>query len=209
MAPARSPERRRLRLVLLALVAIAAVALPAFAIGRISVLLASDPSTTSAEAGYARDMQTHHDQGVELAMIVRDRTDDEDVRLLAYDIARTQGQQSGQLYGWLTQWGVPQAASGPPMAWMDEEEHGHSGAAAGMPGLATPQQIDELRAASGVEAERVFLRLMIAHHQGAVEMSEAVLARTGDATVETFARSVVASQDSEIALMDEMLAARS
>ncbi|WP_210508233.1 DUF305 domain-containing protein [Naasia sp. SYSU D00057] len=208
MAPARSPERR-LRLVLLALVAIAAVALPAFAIGRISVLLASDPSTTSAEAGYARDMQTHHDQGVEMAMIVRDLTDDEAVRLLAYDIARTQGQQSGQLYGWLTQWGLPQAAPGPPMAWMAEDGHAHGADGAPMPGLATPQQLDELRAASGVEAERVFLRLMIAHHQGAVEMSEAVLARTGNPTVEDFASSVVASQQSETDLMEEMLAARS
>src|SRR3712207_997959 len=102
MAPARSPEgRSRLRLVLVALVTAIAVGLPAFSIGRISVLLASGPSTTSAEAGYARDMQTHHDQGVEMAMIVRDRTEDDAVRLLAYDIARTQGQQSGQLYGWL------------------------------------------------------------------------------------------------------------
>jgi len=40
-------------------------------------------SCGSAEAGFARDMQVHHDQGVELAMIVRDRTDDPDVRLLA------------------------------------------------------------------------------------------------------------------------------
>ena len=209
MAPARSPERR-LRLVLLALVAIAAVALPAFAIGRISVLLASDPGTTSAEAGYARDMQTHHDQGVEMAMIVRDRTEDEAVRTLAYDIARTQGQQSGQLYGWLTVWGVPQAGSGPPMQWMADDEHAHAAAAStAMPGLATPQQVEELRAASGVDAERIFLRLMIAHHQGAVEMSEAVLARTSEPVVQSFARAVVTSQESEATLMEEMLAERS
>ncbi len=210
MAPARSPEQRsRLRLVVVVLVTAIAVALPAFAIGRISVILASDPSTTSAEAGYARDMQTHHDQGVEMAMIIRDRTDDEAVRLLAYDIATTQGHQSGQLYGWLTQWGLPQAGSEPPMAWMDEDGHGHSDEGAPMPGMATPAQLAELRAASGVEAERLFLRLMIDHHVGAVEMSEAVLARTSNPTVVSFARAVVTSQESEAALMEDMLAERS
>ncbi len=210
MAPARSPEQRsRLRLVLVALVTAVAVGLPAFSVGRISVILASNPSTTSAEAGYARDMQTHHDQGVEMAMIVRDRTDDEAVRLLAYDIATTQGHQSGQLYGWLTQWGLPQAAPEPPMAWMEDGDHGHGGDDAPMPGLATAEQLEELRAASGVEAERVFLRLMIAHHLGAVEMSEAVLARTSNPTVVSFARAVVTSQESETDLMDDMLAERS
>jgi uncharacterized protein (DUF305 family) len=207
MAPARSPERR-LRLVLLALIAIAALALPAFAIGRISVLIATSPGTTSAEAGYARDMQTHHDQGVEMAMLIRDRTEDDAVRLLAYDIATTQGHQSGQLYAWLTSWGLPQASPAPPMAWMGDGEHGHAEGAA-MPGLATPQQLEELRAATGVEAERLFLRLMIGHHRGAVEMSEAVLDRTDDQMVATFAGSVVASQSSEIGLMEEMLTARS
>ncbi len=206
MAPARSPESAsRLRLLVVALVVAVAVALPAFSIGRLSVILASDPSTTSAEAGYARDMQTHHDQGVQMAMVIRDRTDDENVRLLAYDIATTQGHQSGQLYGWLTQWGVPQASSEPPMAWMDEDAHGHDGQ---MPGMATPEQLEELRAASGVEAERLFLRLMIAHHAGAVEMSEAVLARTSNPTVVSFAQAVVESQESETTLMEEMLAER-
>ena len=46
-------------------------------------------------------MQVHHLQGVELAMIVRDATDDHEVRLLGYDIATTQAQQAGQMYGWL------------------------------------------------------------------------------------------------------------
>jgi uncharacterized protein (DUF305 family) len=127
------------------------------------------------------------------------------VRLLAYDIATTQAHQSGQLYGWLTQWGVPQASSDPPMAWMGEDAHGHDGR---MPGMATPEELAQLQAASGVEAERLFLRLMIAHHVGAVEMSEAVLARTGNPTVTSFARSVVTSQQSETALMEDMLAAR-
>ena len=89
------------------------VAAIAFSIGRLSTLGDPTPTNTSAEAGFARDMQVHHQQGVELAMIVRDATDDEAVRLLGYDIATTQAQQSGQMYGWLAEWGLPQAGSEP------------------------------------------------------------------------------------------------
>jgi uncharacterized protein (DUF305 family) len=163
------------------------------------------PGPTSAEAGFARDMQVHHIQGVEMALIVRDRTDDPDVRRMAYDIATTQGHQAGQLYGWLTAWGLNQLGSGPPMAWMDHTGHGMG---ALMPGMATPEQMAALAAASGVEAERTFLRLMIAHHRGALDMSEAVLQRTAHPAVVAFARAVLVSQQSEIDLMTAMLEER-
>lgn len=210
----------RVAAIVAASVALVVVAVVAFAVGRLSTLGETPPSTTSAEAGFARDMQTHHQQGVELAMIVRDGTDDPDVRLLAYDIATTQAQQAGQLYGWLRQWGLSQAGAEPSMTWMtrppaDGSAHdGHAEAGthepgAPMPGLATRAQIEALQVASGVEAERQFLELMIAHHEGALEMAEAVLARSDDEVVVPFATSVVTSQTAEIALMTSMLAARS
>ena len=163
------------------------------------------PGPTSAEAGFARDMQVHHIQGVEMAMLVRDRTDDPDMRRMAYDMATTQGHQAGQLYGWLAAWGLNQLGSQPPMTWMGHAGHGMG---ALMPGMATPEQVAALEAASGVEAERLFLRLMIAHHRGALEMSEAVLAQSGHPVVAAFARAVLASQQSEIDLMTAMLEER-
>lgn len=229
---ADAPETERPRsgfsrwaVVLAASVALVAVAVVAFSIGRLSTLGDPTPSNTSAEAGFARDMQVHHQQGVELAMIVRDATDDEATRLLGYDIATTQSQQAGQMYGWLAEWGLPQFGSEPSMTWMslpadggathDEHDSGDGGDAAThepggpMPGLATPEQISELQALEGVEAERMFLELMIAHHKGAVEMAEAVLARSDYPVVVSLAESIVASQASEIALMEDMLAERS
>lgn len=228
---ADAPETERPRsgfsrwaVVLAASVALVAVAVVAFSIGRLSTLGDPTPSNTSAEAGFARDMQVHHQQGVELAMIVRDATDDEATRLLGYDIATTQSQQAGQMYGWLAEWGLPQFGSEPSMTWMslpadgathDEHDSGDGGDAAThepggpMPGLATPEQISELQALEGVEAERRFLELMIAHHKGAVEMAEAVLARSDYPVVVSLAESIVASQASEIALMEDMLAERS
>ncbi|GGI44404.1 hypothetical protein GCM10010932_04440 [Agromyces flavus] len=210
---------------LAAAVALVVVAAIAFSVGRLSTLGEPTPSTTSAEAGFARDMQVHHQQGVELAMIIRDATDDDATRLLAYDIATTQAQQSGQMYAWLAEWGLPQFGAEPAMTWMtqpadDGEAHGGHGSGAGdgtsahepgdpMPGLATPEQIEELKSLEGVEAERMFLELMIAHHAGAVEMADAVLARSDYPVVVSLAEAIVASQQSEIALMEDMLAERS
>ncbi len=214
-----APQARRGRIVLIvtALVTAVVVGVIGFSVGRLSTLVDPTPSSTSAEAGFSRDMQVHHNQGVELALLVRDRTQDEAVRLLAFDIATTQGQQSGQMYGWLSVWGLSKAGSEPSMTWMtrpgrSDDSHAHaSGHTPGepMPGLATPAEIASLTAASGVEAERIFLTLMIAHHQGAVEMAEGLLDRSDHSVVRAFATSVVASQSSEIELMRSMLAERS
>ena len=219
MTGAGSGGARRGRIALIATVVVTAVVvgLVAFSFGRLSTLQDPTPSDTSAEAGFSRDMQVHHNQGVELATLVRDRTDDPDVRLLAFDIATTQGQQSGQMYGWLSVWGLSKVGSEPSMTWMTRPgrstgEHAHSGGhqpGEPMPGLATADQIASLTAASGVEAERIFLTLMIEHHKGAVEMAEALLDRSDHSVVRALATSVVASQTAEIELMQRMLAERS
>ena len=223
MPQERSPKpgAGRLAILITALITAVVVGAIAWSAGRLSTINDPTPTATSAEAGFARDMQVHHDQGVELSMIVRDRTDDPEVRLLAYDIATAQSQQSGQMYGWLNEWNLPQAASEPSMTWMtrpgsSETGHDHTAASGGaghapgdaMPGLATADQIAELTAASDVDAERIFLTLMIAHHQGAIEMADAVLDRSENSVVVAFATSVVQSQTSEINLMQDMLAKR-
>ena len=216
MAPEKSASPRGRRVAAIAVVLVA-LAIAAFAGGRLTAPVASSPSTTSAEAGFARDMQTHHAQAVELSFIVRDLTTDADVRLLAFDIATTQGQQEGQMFGWLSVWNLPKAPAEPSMTWMARpaltgtgHEHDPALIAAGdaMPGLATPEQITELKSLTGVEAEKYFLTLMIAHHKGGVEMAEAIIDRSTDPIVVDFARSIVATQSGEITTMEQMLAER-
>ena len=213
----RSPGARRITLIVAAAVAVALVGLIGFSVGRLSTIDNPTPTATSAEAGFARDMQVHHLQGAELAMIIRDRTTDEAVRRLGYDIALTQQQQAGQLYGWLTEWDLSQAGPEPSMTWMtrpgrSDAGHAHTDGAhtpgEPMPGLATGEQIAALTAATGVDAERQFLTLMIAHHLGAVEMAESVQDRADNTSVLGFANSVIISQNAEITLMESMLAAR-
>jgi uncharacterized protein (DUF305 family) len=169
-----------------------------------------EPGDQSPEAGFARDMSVHHAQAVELAFIVRDRTDDPEVRAMAYDIINTQRAQIGMFSGWLQQWGLPQTSVRPPMEWTD---HGHGGTMMqsydDMPGMASDADLQKLRDASGVEAEILFLELMTEHHKGGVEMAEAVLPLTDRAEVTYLADTIVAGQQAEIATMGDMLAARS
>ena len=224
MAQAKSPKSttsepgRNARLAVAAVLTAILLVAASLVIGRLSAPGDDSPLDHSVEAGFARDMQVHHQQAVDMAMTVRDLTDDPALRLLAYDIATSQAQQSGQMFGWLVQWGLPQAASEPSMTWMTRptldgggghDMGGESMTPGGtMPGLATAEQLASLKAATGVEAERIFLTLMIAHHKGGVEMAEAVLARSDTRVVVDLATSIVQAQTSEIGLMQDMLSER-
>ncbi|MCS5722296.1 DUF305 domain-containing protein [Herbiconiux sp. CPCC 203407] len=238
--PAEAVPRRggRGRLVLAGVVAAVVVVVAVFSAGWLAAPRVPTPSDGSVEAGFARDMQTHHNQAVEMSLILRDVTDDAEVRSLAYDIATSQSQQSGQMYAWLNMWGLSQASTRPVMSWMlqptldgSDSGHGHGGAQATadplmddaastpasepmvpgdpMPGMATFEQLNELQRLRGVEAERLYLQLMIAHHRGGVEMAEAAVARTTNPLVVTLANAIIVAQQSEIDYMQSLLDARS
>ncbi len=155
------------------------------------------PGNDSADAGFARDMMTHHAQAVDMATIIRDRTEDPAIRQLALDIMLTQQAQIGQMQGWLNVWGYPIASTDPAMSWM--------GMPGSMPGMVTPEQINQLRDLQGTEADGLFLQLMILHHRGGVQMAEAALDHARTPQVLVLAQSVIAAQASEIELMQGML----
>lgn len=165
------------------------------------------PAEDSADVGFARDMSVHHQQAVEMGFIVRDRTDDEDVRRLAYDIINTQANQRGMMLGWLETWGRPKSSERPPMEWM-----GHTAAPATdgslMPGMATDTELDRLRTARDRDAEVLFLRLMTVHHRAGAEMAQAAAGAAGTDEISGLAAGMVRGQQSEIALMADMLKAR-
>ncbi|MGW2229137.1 DUF305 domain-containing protein [Streptomyces formicae] len=166
------------------------------------------PASSSADAGFARDMAVHHQQAVEMSYIVRDRTDDEEVRRLAYDIAQTQANQRGMLLGWLDLWELPKVPEGAPMEWMGmgDAPAGEDGAL--MPGMATNAELARLGELKGKKAEVLYLRLMTRHHRGGVHMAQGCVERCGVDVERRLARGMVESQESEIALMASMLKAR-
>lgn len=195
------------------------------------------PALHSADAGFARDMAVHHQQAVEMSFVVRDRTQDEAVRSLAYDIANTQANQRGMLLGWLDLWGLPKVVAGePPMAWMAPSggsgghaghdggsgdagaaSAGGSGAHAGhgaakpgalMSGMATKEEIAQLGAASGRDAEVLYLQLMTDHHVGGVAMARGCAEQCVTPVERDLARGMVEAQQSELTLMADMLKQR-
>jgi uncharacterized protein (DUF305 family) len=120
-----------------------------------------DPGDNSVDAGFARDMSTHHAQAVEMAGIVYRRTEDQAIRTLAYDILTTQQAQIGMMGGWLALWDLPSGGEELPMSWMG---HGMSGP---MIGMATDEEVASLETLPPAEMDRTFLQLMIGHHKGA------------------------------------------
>ncbi|MET7272162.1 DUF305 domain-containing protein [Streptomyces flaveolus] len=169
---------------------------------------AGTPSAGSADAGFARDMSVHHQQAVEMSYIVRDRTDDEEVRRLAYDIAQTQANQRGMMIGWLDLWGLPKVSSDPPMTWMGMGDMPSAGEGSLMPGMATDAQMEKLAGLSGRQAEVYYLQLMTEHHKGGVHMAEGCVSKCTVGVEKRLARGMVESQESEIRLMADLLAQR-
>lgn len=184
------------------------------AAGAITYAVAEDggtgdtPVADSADAGFARDMAVHHQQAVEMSYIVRDRTKDEDVRRLAYDIAQTQANQRGMLLGWLDLWQLPKVSSKAPMTWMGmgDMPAGEDGAL--MPGMATNTEMKKLEGLGGKQAEIFFLQLMTAHHKGGIHMAKGCLDKCTVGVEKRLAQTMANGQETEIDLMADMLKER-
>lgn len=198
---------------------------------------AAVPAEDSVDAGFARDMQVHHGQAVEMSVLVRERSDDPRLRQVALDVLLTQQQQQGQMFGWLATWGLPPSSTLPVMGWMGDEPFGDGmagmdmgptagtgddgtgddgtgddAAPAGNPmyamGLATPEQMAALEAADGVEAERIYLQLMLPHHRGGIEMASYALENADQPQVVRLARSMSTAQTAELTVLQDLLDAR-
>ena len=161
------------------------------------------PGDGSAEAGFLRDMSTHHAQAVEMSMIAHANSANQAVVTLAGDIALTQHGQINYMQAWLRDWHLSPTSSRPPMAWMPDP----AGSVVNglMPGMATPSQMAALRSATGRDLDVMFLRLMRQHHLGGIHMAQEILKQADNDDVTWLANTMVASQQGEIALIDTML----
>ncbi|QQQ75442.1 DUF305 domain-containing protein [Saccharothrix sp. 6-C] len=200
-------------------VAVVATLLLGAAVGLLIKLPGSDsaatPAADSVDVGFSQDMAMHHLQAVQMANIARDRTADGNIRSFAFDVSSTQLEQVGRMKGWLMLWGQPeQPLQGRHMAWMTADgEHGHSATAATsagspMPGMATSEELAELRSLSGVEFDVYFLQLMLRHHRGGTSMVRYAVDHAGEHAVRTLAESMLKSQASESEYMERLIAER-
>jgi len=166
------------------------------------------PTEGSVDVGFARDMSTHHRQAVTMAGLARDRTDDDMVRTLAFDIETSQNNQVGMMQGWLQVWDVPVNSAAELMAWMSGGDHAMQMTGNLMPGMATNDELAELRGLSGTDLDVRFLQLMIRHHQGGVQMASYAADHASEDAVRRLARSMVTMQSAEIAAMEQMIVDR-
>jgi len=207
-APAAAPvngnepgNRRRVHVVWLAV--ILAFGLVAGGLGGYLLAQPHDPGDTSAEAGFLRDMSTHHAQAVEMSMIAHANSDNPAIVTLAGDIALTQHQQIGYMLAWLRTWGLSPTGTQATMAWMPDS----AGAVVNglMPGMATPDQMAKLRTAKGTELDIQYLTLMRQHHLGGIHMAQEIVAMSKNTDVTWLAQTMIQGQQAELVVIDEML----
>jgi uncharacterized protein (DUF305 family) len=194
-----------LRTALIAIVAVAALVV-AVALGHLwgarGQSSVSTPSTNSIDAGFARDMSTHHQQAITMAGYARDNTSDSGIKVLAFDIETSQLFQVGEMQGWLDTWGL--ARDNPtPMTWMAGHSHLQSDGL--MPGMATPAQMTELQSLHGKALDILFLQLMIHHHQGGIPMAQYAQEHATQPYVRDLAQAMINAQSAEVVSMEQLL----
>lgn len=159
----------------------------------------SGSSTSAAPAANFNDadvmflqmMYPHHAQAVEMAKLVPTRSQNQQVKDLAAAIEKAQAPEMQQMTTLLAGFGKPA-----PSATMS-----HS-----MPGLMTPQQMTELTGLSGAAFDKMWLQMMVEHHQGAITMANDELKNGTNADAKKMAESIVTTQQAEITTMNGMLA---
>ncbi|MFJ3727639.1 DUF305 domain-containing protein [Streptomyces sp. NPDC090045] len=152
-----------------------------------------DDSPNAADRAYVERMIEHHRQALTMSALAPERAAADGVKRLAERISAAQQPEIGAMEKWLTLHPAPSGGSG-------GHDHGH----AAMPGMATEEQLKELTGAGGADFDRLFLKLMTAHHEGAVKMAGEALAAGNNVAVEEMATEVVATQSAEIHRMRAM-----
>lgn len=164
---------------------------------------ATRPGDDSVEAGFLRDMSTHHAQAVAMSMIAHKGSTDAEVISLAADIALTQHGQVSTMQAWLRDWGLNPTGDQEPMAWMPDAQGSVRNGL--MPGMATPDQMAALGKATGKDLDVQFLTLMRQHHLGGIHMAQAIVKMSDNKDVTWLAGTMVSGQQGELNLIDQLL----
>lgn len=152
-----------------------------------------DGDANMADVMFVQMMIPHHKQALEMSELILANDDvDPDVTALAEQIKAAQDPEIELMLKWLEEWGI---ASADDLGGMDT-----------MAGMMSDEQMAQLEDASGAEGSRLFLELMIEHHDGAVDMAEDVIRSGRNADVRALAEVIIEAQTREIATMRELLA---
>jgi uncharacterized protein (DUF305 family) len=168
-----------------------------------------DPDTTlspepasQGDKAFVQMMVPHHAQALEMCELARTRARDEQVADVARRIEGAQGPEILSLSSWLQTHGIEV-----PTSTKDATGHGaHQGHETTMPGMLTDREMGELRSARGPAFDRMFVKRMIQHHQGAVAMADDELTSGREQMALEMAGEIQAGQAAEIQRLREILA---
>jgi len=153
------------------------------------------PQFNDADVTFAQQMIPHHRQAIEMARLAQQRATSDEVKELAGEIEKAQDPEIQTMTGWLQAWGkdVPEDVSGMAHGGVD------------MPGMMSTDEMKALESASGTGFDRMFLQMMIRHHEGAIELArtEQANGKNGDAI--TLAKQIETAQTAEISVMERLL----
>ena len=161
------------------------------------------PPSSPADVQFMQHMIMHHAQAVEMTALIDSHTKNKEIHTLGARISRSQADEIKFMKRWLATRGEPVS---PPMHKMhgaDMSSHSML-----MPGMLTPKQMEALKKAKDQEFDRLFLKGMIQHHQGALTMVKELFDTAGagqEAELFNFTTEVDSGQRAEIRIMQTML----
>jgi uncharacterized protein (DUF305 family) len=162
------------------------------------------PPRSPADVDFMQGMILHHAQAVEMTAMIPSHTQNNDLRSLGVRISSSQSDEIKFMKRWLAARGESVPKAMPKMPGMDMPR----ATMARMPGMLTPQQMEALHRANGVEFDRLFLVGMIQHHNGALIMVKDLFDTAGagqDAELFNFATDADNTQRAEIRIMETIL----
>lgn len=154
------------------------------------------PSHNDADVAFAQQMIAHHQQAVQMSEMA-EGVGSPRLLQLTRRIKAAQAPEIARMKGWLAEWDEPAAPHG-QMPGM----HGMSGH---VPGMMSNGDMRRLRHTSGAAYDRLWLRMMIAHHRGAIDMAKAEIADGENPDAVALAHAIVKAQDAEITEIQGML----
>ncbi|WP_293003716.1 DUF305 domain-containing protein [Mycobacterium sp.] len=161
----------------------------------------SGPTHDDADVTFAQQMIPHHQQAIQMSDIILAKPGiDPRVTQLANQITAAQGPEIQMMQTWLRQWGRPLAPTPATPATAMPAMPGHGA----MSGMMSDADMAALHNADGPAASKLFLTQMIEHHRGAIDAAQAEISAGRNAPAVTLARSIVASQQQEIATMQSL-----
>jgi len=157
------------------------------------------------DVDFATNMIPHHQQAVEMAAMVPDRSTNPAVLKLAADISAAQGPEIETLKVFLVQWKQGADASEPSQSPDAPADHDGMDPSMNMQGMVDAAAIANLASLKGPEFDNAWMQAMINHHEGAIEMANAEIADGVNVDAKNLAQQIVTAQQGEITQMKQML----